>query len=262
MPTNLQPVYTGPGAPTFPPRFEVLRLVSLVATVNGYPVYSAYLQQWDNRAKKLRDRLLCYWFEANKILAQPGRYVRGRLEASYQDAPLYVGARGCCAASSSLSSSPRPSSPSSSPSSAGFVTVPCCPNPLPTTLYCTWTNSGTCSGYVFDFHWKTAGSIVGDPALPGGPCIASADAWYFWGLWGGVTGGCHTCTSPKDFLFNSPVVLTCGDPTHWSLTVGATGYSWVFVSATCSPLQVIFTASDLLGCCANPPGPSTATVTA
>lgn len=162
---NIQPPFLGQQNPVWP---EVLEIIRVTNQVDLPYCYVGYLQQQDAPNLRLRDRTMVYAWDANQIGAPPW-YYRGRLIGSHTGVfgtlPLYFLGLRCCAQpssvpslpsgvssssslssflsslSSSTSSSLSVFSPfSSSSSSEGFVTVFCCPNPIPTTLYITISN--------------------------------------------------------------------------------------------------------------------------
>jgi len=232
MASNLQPPFVGPGPPDYPVRQEVVRLSSLSQKINVYSLYSAFLQQWDNRTQKLRDRISCLWFEANKLTAQPGSYMLGRLVASYQGMPLYAGSCGCGLAISSASSSSSSARPASK----------CCPGgvPLPNVLHATLSNVNplaTCaclSGLVVTLNFT-----VGAPT-PTSFCdlaISGSDGYYWF-------GSVLVCGSSSPLT----IALFCSQATGWTIcnnwcaaAGGPTGGP--VTSFTCSPPNFFFPGS-------------------
>jgi hypothetical protein len=111
------------------------------------------------------------------------------------------------------------------------VTVPCCPNPIPPTLYATVTNAGVCNGTYPLTH----------------SVILGIDTWQM----NGTFGSCGIGNWLK---------LTCTTTitgNAWSLeSLQGGGGPYAPTSAQCSPIDIIF-QTGLLGCGSTTSGPQT-----
>lgn len=102
----------------------------------------------------------------------------------------------------------------------GGVTVPCCPNALPTTLYATLSGSGFDGTYALTWNtttlaWEYAGSI--------GSCVPGSGQAYTLNL---------ACAAAPKFF--------------WYVSANPTIYQ--AAPSSCSPLNVVFTGVDFSAC--------------
>lgn len=102
--TNVRAPDFGPSFPIYPELPQLVRVSgAAVATVNGKPVYPAFVQQYRGNLQ-LGDREPCYLYEPNAIALGAGVY-DCRLIGNYLSLPLF--ATTCCGTGTTSSGSSK-----------------------------------------------------------------------------------------------------------------------------------------------------------